>query len=485
MPAMADPDTWQDALTRRLRTLIRTAPLHRAEASKAHRAAALDDQDLRALALRAIDLTIEAMGLGAGISVEELREGLRPLVTTSHPTLGAAETDEIADLVIGALLNESGRRQAFDEPYLALDGEQATRKVLSFHLLRERATVEGETLIYATTEAINLYAGMLEYPVEDAQIAEEAVLQAQVRRGRIAEAVRTAQRARLRSIEYEQKIVVTLESTRRDIFQVDWVNDVLALLDNARQHLAERIEVEREIGRAVEVRFDTEAEAEGAVQLVALRDTLFDCINRHLRLHERLIGANATYLKEQERQAFAPPIAEPLPALEAEVLRVALTVPCAELAEHADELLSLIHAPRSPVALRLSQLVDRLLAPRHRIAEEAFSIGEADLEELRLDRPRFSIEDHRAVEALLQDLFAAEEPPATLSALLVEAKECGLSSAQERLLVLRVLGAYDSVGEGRVLVVERKKGRLDAPAFFGDELHLSAAMTPSVEGQLR
>ena len=62
-------DTWHDALTRRLRALVRTGPLHRIESGKGQRALELDDQDLRALALRALDVTIEHMGLGTGARV--------------------------------------------------------------------------------------------------------------------------------------------------------------------------------------------------------------------------------------------------------------------------------------------------------------------------------------------------------------------------------------------------------------------------------
>jgi len=60
------PDNWQDAVTRRLRTLVRLGPLHRIEAVKVHRDDDLTDIDLRALCLRALDLTIERMGLGTG-----------------------------------------------------------------------------------------------------------------------------------------------------------------------------------------------------------------------------------------------------------------------------------------------------------------------------------------------------------------------------------------------------------------------------------
>jgi hypothetical protein len=470
---VVDPDTWQDALTRRLRTLLRTGPLHRVEATKGHRSGqAFSDQDLRAIALRTLDITIEKMGLGTGATFDELREGLRPLIVLSAGEgIDHDQADGIADIVIQALLNESNRRQAFSEPYLALTPEHATRRVLSFHLLRERETADGTTVIIATTEGINLYAGMLEYPVEDAQIAEEAVLQAQVMRGRIADAVRTAQRARLRSIEYEQKIVTILETTRRDIRQVDWINDVLELLDSARGHVKERIESEREILRAVEKRLDTTAEPQTGDQLVTLRETITECVGRHLRLHERLISSNRFYLDEQERQAFRPRLAEPLPALEADVLRAALALPCGRLADQVDHLLAHLQAPRAPIAIRLVQLVDRLLAPRRNEREEAFANTDTDLEELALSPKQFLAEDHAEVLALLNTIAA----PTSLSALLQRARDQALSRRVQKLLVLRVLGAYDpqaSADAKRISVEACDDEPLSADHFFGDELLL-------------
>src|SRR5690606_19420716 len=133
------------------------------------------------------------------------------------------------------------------------------------------------------------------------------------------EAVQTARRARLRSIEYEQKILGLLETVRRDVAQVDWLGEVLGLLDAARQHVRERLDAEREIRRAVERRLDAVTDA-SAASLVALRDTLDECITRHTRLHHRLMVANRTYLGERERQAFRPRAAERLPDLEAGVL---------------------------------------------------------------------------------------------------------------------------------------------------------------------
>jgi hypothetical protein len=463
--------SWEDALTRRLRALIRTAPLHRVEASKMRRADEFSDQDLRALALRVLDVVIEKMGLGTGASLEHLREELRPLIRASASDLDDDETANVADAVVLALLNEPARRQAFEEPYLQVASDGTSRRVLQFHLLREREVADGSTVIVATVEGINLYAGMLDYPVEDAQVAEEAVLHAQVQRGRIHDAVQTARRARLRSIEYEQKILSLLETVRRDVAQVDWLGDVLELLDAARGHVGERLTVEREIRRAVEKRLDAVSD-DSASQLVALRDTLDECIERHVRLHERLIGANRMYLAEHERQAFRPRAAARLPDLEAEVLRSAALVPTGMLAGLVDALLARLQAPNPPALLRLVTLVDRLLAPRRAEHDDPHDLTDPELEELPGPPRHFEEDDWTAVAILLSEA----RMPTTLGELASLAQRSGLSDAAIRLLALRVLRAFDPQAETRDGLGVRAAGELlQTDRLFGDELVIERA----------
>jgi hypothetical protein len=356
------PDSWQDALTRRLRTLVRLSPLHRLEAAKAHRGEHLGGIDTRALALRALDLAIERMGLGGGMTHDELTEELLPLIARMSPQLDPPDRLAVAVAVLHGLLNERERRREFQEPYVAFEGPLVARRTIDFRLLRETETADGAIVLRATTEAINIYAGMLEYPVEDAQIAEESVLKAQLSRGQIADAVRTAQRARVRSIEYEQKIQGILDTVRRDIKQVDWIRDVLALLDAARLHLADRQEHERELLALIDARLDL-AIGELAAQLAALRDAVDECYRRHMQLHRRLIPANQEYLREQDRQVFRPRLAAALPDLEGAVLRPALALPTGQLAALTDALLARFLPPRPPPLLRLTNLIDRLLAP--------------------------------------------------------------------------------------------------------------------------
>lgn len=460
-----DPDTWEDALTRRLRTLLRTSPLHQLQASKNQRADIFSRQDLRALGLRALDLAIEHKGLGQGASFEDLCSDLQPLVATVDPELGPDDTHRVAETVLETLLNESARRQAFREPYLALTPEQVAHKVLEFHLLRERQLPDGSIIIEPTTQAINLYAGMLEYEVEDAQAAEEAVLRSQVRRGRIEDAVRTAKRARLRSIEYEQKLVGFLETTRRDIGQVDWVAIALGLIDEAREHISERLDVEREILAAIENRRDLDTSTKAVAQLAILADSLNECLTRHAKLHQRLICANSDYLVEHDRQAFRPRLATPLPDFEVEVLGVALEAPTSALANIVDQLLARFQPPRPPPMFRLGALIERLLNPR-RTEIGDYDTGLPDLEEVEAPPPVFDEADRQRVDELLTMLRGE----CRLSDLLASARSRQYPPSSLRLLVLEVLSAFDPEAAKLPVEVEPTDEWLRDAEFCGDEL---------------
>ncbi len=123
-------DSWQDALTRRLRTLVRLSPLHRIEATKSFRDVPLDAIDMRALALRALDLAIERMGLGGGMTHDELRDELVPLVARMSPDLDPAARLAVADAVVLGLLNERERRREFhpaNQEYLREQDRQVFR----------------------------------------------------------------------------------------------------------------------------------------------------------------------------------------------------------------------------------------------------------------------------------------------------------------------------------------------------------------------
>lgn len=459
--AMSAAEPWEHTLTRRLRSLVRTGPVHRIEASKASRARDLSLHDLRGLALRVIDAAIEHMGLGYGARRADLHDALAPLIRAAEPEIAPADVAEIGDAVIDALLNEPNRRRAFDERYLSYEGGGAVARAVSFHLLREEEADDGSIVLKATTEAINLYAGMLEIDVEDAQTAAEAVLAAQLARGAIGAAVATARQARHRSIEYGEKIRQTLRRARRDVSQVD-PKEMLATIAAGRRHLGERLEVERGLLDTVAERVG-EAEATDVAALVELRSALEDCRQRHLVLHEHLLGANQIWLREQERQRFRRGRTSALPDLEKDVLQALIAEPRGVVEPLVDALLLPLHAPAPPPVMGLSPLVDALLAPRRAIGEDDLASPVDTLVDIRATETRFDATTRARVDALVA-------LGGTLGALLGRSRSEEDPPEVRRLLVLRALWAWDPDG-GDPLAV-RPAGALADPEYEGEDLHL-------------
>ena len=455
---MREAERWEHTLTRRLRSLVRTAPLHRVEASKANRVRDLGPHDLRGLALRVIDSAIEHMGLGYGARRTDLYDALTPLLTAAEPGLSAADITEISDVVIDSLLNEPNRRLAFDEPYLSYEPDGAIRRSVSFHLLREEEADDDSIVLKATTEAINLYAGMLDINVEDAQTAAEAVLKAQLARGAIGAAVATARQARLRSIEYAETIRDTLRRARRDVSQVD-PKQMLGTIGAARQHLGERIEVERGLLDTVRERVP-EADAGDAAALVQLNDALVDCRQRHLRLHQDLIGANETWLSEQERQRFRRARASALPDLEKDVLQILVAEPRRVVEPLVDALLLPLHAPAPPAVFAFSALVDALLAPRRAAGDVPLPQTDERLEDIQAIEARFD-EAHRVRVATI---LAGS---GTLGQLLTASRAAGDPAPVRRLLVLRALWAWDPDGGDPLHIAS--SGSLQDPEYEGQD----------------
>lgn len=460
---MSTSDGLDQTLTRRLRSLVRTGPIHRIEAGKASRSRDLERHDLRGLALRAIDAAIEQMGLGYGARRADLHEALSPLIRAAEPAVSAADVAEIADAVIDGLLNESNRRLAFDERYAAYEGGAVVTRSVAFHLLREEEADDGTIVLKATTEAINLYAGMLEVDVEDAQTAAEAVLAAQLARGAIGAAVATARQARHRSIEYAEKVRDTLRRARRDVSQVD-PQGMLATLASARRHLAERLDVERGLLDTVGERVQEAAVAD-VPALVELRDALDDCRQRHLKLHEHLLGASQTWLDEQERQRFRRGRESALPDLERDVLEPLAALPRATITPVIDALVLPLHAPAPPPVLGLAALIDALLAPRRAVAELDLDHAEDPLDDLPAVEARFD----EGVKARVGALLAAG---GRLGALLAASRRAGDAREVRQLLVLRTLWSWDP--DGGDPIASRATDRLQDEEFEGQDFSLEA-----------
>jgi hypothetical protein len=399
------------------------------------------------------------MGLGYGALRNDIADALAPLIRSTEPDATPTDIVEISNIVIDHLLNDTNRRLQFEEPYVAFDGTSGTWRRVQFHLLKEEEADDDTTVLKATNEAINLYAGMLDVDVEDAQTAAEAVLQAQIARGAIGSAVATARQARLRSIEYVESIRNMIRQVHRDVSRVD-AREMLRTVAAARLHLAERLRVERGLWDAVNERLAT-AEVADAPSLVELNDTLDDCYQRHLKLHTELLSINDTWLIEQERQRFRRARQSALPDVERDVLYPLRAATLEEVDAILDSLLLPFHAPCPSKALDLAGLVDTLLTPRRTEREPDLEAPADDLDPIATNEVRFDEATVRRVEALIAR-------GGGLSALLHVSRDADDPPPVRRLLVLRALWAWDP--DDQETIVTSLGGRLTDVEYVGQDV---------------
>jgi hypothetical protein len=459
-------ETWQISLPRRVAMLARMHPLHRFEAAKATRNRNLGHHDLRTLSLMVFDATIERMGLAAGATRDEIVGALKPIIIAAESTADEVRVTEIGAIVLDFLMNENDRRRAFIEQILVVeDGAQVAREV-SFHYLQQVLAPNDEPVYRATVEGINLYTGTLGLDVEDAHAANAAVLKYQIGRGRFREAVATARQAVAISMAYEQQVRRALDISRRDVTQVDWAEEILRTLGEAREHLHVRIDADNEILRAVEEHgYDADVHERG--HIAELVSHINACQSRNSTLHVLVIDANESWLSEHARQAFRPRALGVLPDLEASVLRSSLMIAESRLdAETCWALTAAFLPPHPPVVADGRRLVDLLLAPP-REHEGAGTLFELEAEEMIQSPDRFTEEDYRDADGLLESKSVVGT---FVSELLTDAELSGRPEAVQTLVYLLALRDYGEAIENAEYIVESTDRCFVSAPFWGDDL---------------
>lgn len=468
-------ESWQVALPRRVATLARIGPLHRLETGKAARNLELEHHDLRTLSLMVFDAVIERMGLAAGASQEEVVSALKPLIRAAEPDADEARTIEVATAVLDYLLNESDRRRAFTETVGVIDDGNYSSREVSFHYLQQVIGANDEPLFRATVEGINLYTGTLGLDVEDAHAANAAVLRYQIGRGRFRAAVATARQAVAISTAYEQKVRRALDIARRDVTQVNWAGEILATLDEARDHLLIRIDADNQILDAVEEHGD-EAEPHERSHVSELVGHIHACKARHSALHVMVMEANESWLGEHSRQAFRPRALGVLRDFEASILRTSLSLRDSQMDETMAWQLAAAFLPAwPPVVVDGRRLVEVLMAPPREMEGGSTMSEEPDAEEMPQAPDRFTEFDYRDAERLLAGI---SEDGALISAVLAQAEARRMSETTQTLLYLLALRDFGEAEENAEYIVDSADRCFFTASYWGDDLLIRPPAVP-------
>ncbi|MDR6558204.1 hypothetical protein J2809_002574 [Arthrobacter pascens] len=322
--------------------------------------------DIATFALALIDLVISRQGFEDEVTPEEATAYIMALAAAAAPQRPPDEFAKAAQFTVDVLLNRAEHGRKFN--YLISDytPNGHVQRQVTFRLLQLKDDpARGVTVLNATADAINALVGGLEFDVADEQVANEAMLERQLARGAFAAAEMAAVKHRVLSIKLTEQIQSVLNDTRRDLRAVlqMWEVEMPARLDEARQHILDRLSIERRL--AAKARESLESE-DSTVRSAAARisNTLDDCFRRHQALLNKVIGARQVFFDEQDRQSFrAPSLGISVDMLE-DVFDPFWALPSVLAQPLAEQLLVHITGPRPPRLPDLGRLVNELLDVR-------------------------------------------------------------------------------------------------------------------------
>jgi len=458
------------AVSRRSRNLIVPEPILNVERTKAQRDQDLSRHDLRLLCLVTLDTVIDRMGFGAGATRRDIANALAPIIRSAEPDIEQQREDGILTVILDALLNEKERRQRFCARFATLESGKVAWHEFEYSLLEERQVEGGEErVLRASKEAINLYTSMLGLDLEDATVADAAVLSYQAERGRLDDAIQTAHRAQIRAKAYAEHIRIRLEVARRDVEQAAWTSQVLPVIEEALDHIGKRIDRERELRSGLELRRE-QAKSDDFSKLSRLLNEIEKSERTNLDLHRLLLTANQVFREEHARQRLRRPLATSLPHLEMDVFVPLLTFSSDHVCSQVDALVNILGGISAPCVVSVESLWQKLLAAP--VATESL---EADTSipfttEMEAPNPPFRPEDFVAVTTFLR---ATVHDSHRLSELLTSLDCSRLTSPQQRLFVVLTMQQFGTAEERRQFQVESTGKTFSSCGFSGDDLMLS------------
>lgn len=356
----------EPAFARRLKALLRTVPFHELEATKPYRSGEWEVYDLRALALLAIDTVVDHMEIDRGVGFHAVVSVLEDAAARLAPGRAADELRVVATAVVEHLLNEESGRSARPLRYVDLSGDgPIVWQRSDVRILVEHEERDGSISLRATPEAINVLVGAIDVDVASQQEADEVLLDAQLRRGRVQSAEQLAQRARLLSVQYTERLRRQLDMAQQDLARIDWDGALERELDDAYRHLDDCMAREQRILAYAWKMLEAADIPEQREVLSRTAEVVDECLGRHLRLHRELMPARRSLLAEQERQRLSAPVSLALPpALLSEILDPLLSLPALAALQVGAAFARAVIGPIAPRLLQLDALVAALLQPR-------------------------------------------------------------------------------------------------------------------------
>lgn len=465
MVSLLAEQTWWSMALDRQRSLAITSPLQQLDSTKAHIGA--QRHDIRTYCLYVIDQVALGMRAQRGERIDVVERALDDLIAKCEPKASAEQRGRIVTWVVEGLLNIRGRGP-FEEVLTQFDESGMPRKVRYTFLLLEAKDLGDETFyLVASPEAIRLYTDLLARDVTDEQVANEYLFRFLMERGEWQKAAQESGRMELLSLEYEQKILRAIEIAEVNVHAFSWKESLLPILQQARQHVGDRIRAENSVLASLRDKLSREDALAQSDRhsLSKVEQTLDGVICRHTHLAQVLMSANRKFAEAQDGQCFRPRLLSPLANLEHDLVRPMLLHLLGRVSANAEKFAEFVFRPEPHPLPSLVEIVERLLRPERESSNDETD-SENDFLELPSEPAFLTAEEESEAEQIL----ASIANPCTLSELLDELASQGRSLKLRDLVVttlLKSLGAPDSR-----LRVRAGEVKIESDLYTGSQLFL-------------
>ena len=355
-----------------------------------------DRLDVQYLALSAIDFVMERSAIESGASPTQIVEHVAAEATRIKPSLTNQQSHKVGQVILDYLANARDGHKAFRIEYY--DADRDSYSFHDFRLLSLSIAADGSAKFKLARGAQILTLAMLDIAPEFAQEAETIMIRKAVERGRFKDARTLAQRARMRSIHYQQFIEDRLFQVRRAADRVVWSEQVLPELDEARAHLTDRRKHETAIIESIRRHVAT-AHGDTRDHLVDLKNTINECRQRHAALFERIMTASEEF-RQIQVNAFRARRTHDVPDLEDRILVPLLASPMRAVSSMSDEVGIVFAAPTPPQLFDLAMLFESVTQPRFR-RDPAVEQDDHDLVAIERVPPEFDADEILKAQAWL------------------------------------------------------------------------------------
>jgi hypothetical protein len=455
------PDSLTDLLDieQRYKVLLSIAKLTKVGAKGPEREN-LNQYDAQHLCIAVLHTIIHHVSPDAPTNRKYLLRAVTPLLELMDQQHGVTPNDvnheEILNYVLTQLTNEHEQNEPFVIEYAKFEDGCLQNFTQEIRVLDEVFQARTNEPVFDVTVPFKIiYLKLLSQPIEDEQVAKEAVLEAQIKSGRLADAQGQARDARVTSENYRAIVRRAIEETRRSVDRVDWTDDQPTMLAKAEVHVEDRLSYESHLLRLLEEKLRAPG-SEYRPEVNAIESEIRRCMETHLALIQDCQQARKVFIEEHDRQRFEPPAPDPKPNLMTDVLEPLLRLPIGESRFSLDRVGAILASFQLPAVPTLTTDVPYMLRPvQERTEHNAWLPQE---EQVDASLPISELPWHRRPE-IDNLLSVTEETP--LEQILLKAKAQGFDHEELELLARIAMEALDDDREKYYV----NDVRLGGPAF--------------------